>query len=456
MADMQADQAIAEMRYALKGARGEYYRNKYPKRRRPSDQPYTHEGFTYYNDAIAEVRYGAKVANNPPKRNHRWRMMLGQTVDDEKYHTLEEVVDWSGLETTTKRPNIPELVQKLVTVDGPTKRAIEEWRDDFDYTRNVLNPNKPEDANVSEPEPNGRQEDVRSGSNPEVQVDHVDSFEGDQIYIMEDEADTEFMLVPGEYPVTGAVAATMMAVCATCKMLLDQCECRPRFRKQKTKNTCEPCQKAPDHKRIPRAPPAKDIPVGRKCFSKEVYDDDGELHGWILYEGDEQKFIAAPTETFEEEAAWSYPAQRSDPRVVAAEKELRMTESIDVTRSACAAAPSGTRATSSAGGCQPTKSNNKLYQEEGQKANVKGKAKMMQRAPILDPDVCEHRTELLSTRGSNQYYDKAKCEACLTLISDEMTEWWTLEKERRRLQKEATNKEYANQATRTTRTITAS
>ena len=66
--DPQADQAIAESRYSLKGARGEYYRAKYPKRRRPSEQAYVHEGFTYYNDAIAEVRYGAKAARNPPKR----------------------------------------------------------------------------------------------------------------------------------------------------------------------------------------------------------------------------------------------------------------------------------------------------------------------------------------------------------------------------------------------------
>ena len=52
-------------------------------------------------------------------------------------------MDWSGLETTMTRRMIPELVQKLLTVYGPTKRAIEEWRDDFENTRKVVNPNKP-------------------------------------------------------------------------------------------------------------------------------------------------------------------------------------------------------------------------------------------------------------------------------------------------------------------------
>ena len=54
------------------------------------------------------------------KKNQRWRMMLGQTADEEEYQTFEDVVDWSGLDVTMKRRKIPELVQKLVMVYGPT------------------------------------------------------------------------------------------------------------------------------------------------------------------------------------------------------------------------------------------------------------------------------------------------------------------------------------------------
>ena len=122
--DPQADQAIAESRYSLKGARGEYYRAKYPKRRRPSEQAYVHEGFTYFNDAVAEVRYGAKVARDPPKRSCRWRMMLGQSAEQEEYAVLEDVVDWSGLQISMKRRKIPELVQKLITVYGPSRQSL--------------------------------------------------------------------------------------------------------------------------------------------------------------------------------------------------------------------------------------------------------------------------------------------------------------------------------------------
>ena len=79
--DPTADQAIAESRYRFKGARGEYYRAKYPKRRRPSEQDYVHEGFTYNQDAIAEVRYGAQMAISSLRRSHVWRMVLGQMAE---------------------------------------------------------------------------------------------------------------------------------------------------------------------------------------------------------------------------------------------------------------------------------------------------------------------------------------------------------------------------------------
>lgn len=52
-------------------------------------------------------------------------MMLGQTANDEEHQTLEDVVDWSNLEVSKRRRRISELVQKLITVYGPTKRSVE-------------------------------------------------------------------------------------------------------------------------------------------------------------------------------------------------------------------------------------------------------------------------------------------------------------------------------------------
>eukprot|EP00959_Pyramimonas_sp_CCMP1952_P172503 3604274-Pyramimonas_sp.AAC.1 len=46
--DLMADQVIAKQRLELKGRRGEYYRSKYPKRQRPADQLFVHEGYTYF------------------------------------------------------------------------------------------------------------------------------------------------------------------------------------------------------------------------------------------------------------------------------------------------------------------------------------------------------------------------------------------------------------------------
>ena len=51
------------MRYQRKGDRGGYYRAKYPKRTRPAQQ-YVNEGYTYFNEAVANVRYRAKAAKS--------------------------------------------------------------------------------------------------------------------------------------------------------------------------------------------------------------------------------------------------------------------------------------------------------------------------------------------------------------------------------------------------------
>ena len=68
--------------------------------------------------------------------------------------------------------------------------------------------------------------------------------------------------------------------------------------------------------------------------------------------------------------------------------------------------------------------------------------------PVLDPEYCEHRVEWLTTHGSNQFYDRVKCSACLTVLQKEPTAWWTEEQERRRLAKlekpKSTKKQYDN------------
>eukprot|EP00959_Pyramimonas_sp_CCMP1952_P343605 7197010-Pyramimonas_sp.AAC.1 len=91
----------------LKGRRGEYYRSKYPKRQRPADQLFVHEGYTYFEDCIADVRCNAGVAQPVPKPYLRWRMMLGQREDDIYFEKLEDMVDWSGLDQVTKLRRIP-------------------------------------------------------------------------------------------------------------------------------------------------------------------------------------------------------------------------------------------------------------------------------------------------------------------------------------------------------------
>ena len=80
---------------------------------------------------------------------------------------------------------------------------------------------KKQAANVAEP--------VLNDDDAEPQADSFDQNELD-VCMMENEADADFVLMPGD-SVSASVAATAVAVCATCRMLLEQCECKPRQRK---------------------------------------------------------------------------------------------------------------------------------------------------------------------------------------------------------------------------------
>ncbi|CAK0910519.1 unnamed protein product, partial [Prorocentrum cordatum] len=98
--DPMAEQIISEHRVELKGRRGECHRSRYPRRHRPADQPYVvREGYAYFEDCVADLRYNAHPARLSPKhyRDFHWRMMLGQREDDVYCGKLENLVDWSGL-----------------------------------------------------------------------------------------------------------------------------------------------------------------------------------------------------------------------------------------------------------------------------------------------------------------------------------------------------------------------
>ena len=64
----------------------------------------------------------------------------------------------------------------------------------------------------------------------EQQADSFEQIELD-VFMMESEADSVFVLMPGLGATAGA-AATAVAVCATCRMLLEQCECGERKPRQ--------------------------------------------------------------------------------------------------------------------------------------------------------------------------------------------------------------------------------
>ena len=168
--------------------------------------------------------------------------MLGQSAEQEEYAVLEDVVDWSGLQISMKRRKIPELVQKLITVYGPSRQSLMDWKQDFKKTKRVQEISVPKDekqvANVAEP--------AHTGDDAEQPASSFDQIELD-VFMMESETDSEFVLMPGDESVTGGVAATAVAVCATCRMLLGQCECRPRQRKgpqaaQPKSDVCLPCK----------------------------------------------------------------------------------------------------------------------------------------------------------------------------------------------------------------------
>ncbi|CAK0803467.1 unnamed protein product [Prorocentrum cordatum] len=220
--DLMADQIIAKQKMELKGRRGEYYRSKYPKRPRPADQLFVHEGYTYFEDCIADVRYTARAAQPAPMPYLCWRMMLGQREDDVYNEKLEGKVDWSGLDQVTKRRRIPTHVRKLVTIYAPTKAVRERYEKDFTEKRTIKKPKVTDD---DDPQGLGATEELGA---------HVESDENVKMYST-DVAEIYMMDAAGaesEEIKSGAAAAATVTVCALCRMTLDQCDCGPKTRKK--------------------------------------------------------------------------------------------------------------------------------------------------------------------------------------------------------------------------------
>ena len=182
---------------------------------------------------------------------------------------------------------------------------------------------------------------------------------------------------------------------------------------------------------------------------EEVYNKQGELTGWVINYSEDSHYVAVPKETIEEEdtagAAGSHdvirpssaaaPSTRArafrvpTPAVAESSPKSKVANQLYDDDGWLPATPRS-RLTERTTEKKP----NQLYDEDGSKARERVKTRGgVRRAPILDPEVCQHRVEWLSTKGSNQYKDMVRCEACNTVISSEETEWWRGEKELRRL-----------------------
>ena len=75
------------------------------------------------------------------KKEATWRWTLGQVDGESFYQELEDMVDWSALGEKMRRRLIPSRVRKLLTVWVPTRKSLEQWRDDFKQGHTVTRGN---------------------------------------------------------------------------------------------------------------------------------------------------------------------------------------------------------------------------------------------------------------------------------------------------------------------------
>ncbi|CAK0866772.1 unnamed protein product [Prorocentrum cordatum] len=71
-----------------------------------TEQPFVREGYTYFEDCIADLRYNARAARPAPKHYLRWRMMLGQREDAIYYEKLEALERYE--KDVTEKHNLKE------------------------------------------------------------------------------------------------------------------------------------------------------------------------------------------------------------------------------------------------------------------------------------------------------------------------------------------------------------
>ncbi|CAK0806782.1 unnamed protein product [Prorocentrum cordatum] len=389
--DLMADQVIHKQRTELKGRRGEYYRTKYPKRQRPADQPFVHEGYTYFEDCIADVRYNAKVVQPAPKPYLRWRMTLGQRENDIHYEKLEEMVDWSGLDQVVKRRTIPTHVRKLLTIYAPTKGALERYEKDFAEKHTIKKPDATEDPEDKEELNVTSEMEMHVESDVNAKLDCTDDTK--EIYMMDATgADAEEIRAS---PQGGAAAAwTTMVVCTVCRMTVDQCECGPRTRKKPHKDKAED-KKVPsdiDDGSWQEVPSVRATSATPPTPSKKLMQKAYRLH---------EKTGHAPYEKIE-----------SDFGDVLEDGVL---EAYRMVIDECAVCR---KATQEAG---KTK-----YTKKSSPTNTKYRTK--DQSKYIDPDLCEHPTDKRTRAGTNQYKEKIKCTECGTLLVDRDTPWWSEEK----------------------------
>ncbi|CAK0854830.1 unnamed protein product [Prorocentrum cordatum] len=226
--DPLEEQMISRQPTEEKDRNGECDRSKYTRRRRPADQPFVREGYTYFEDCIADLRCNARVARPAPKHHLRWRMMLGQHEDDIYCEKLDDMVDWPGLDQDIERH---------------------------------------EGVNVMLEE--GVLAELGENADPDCTADLDDVT---KIYIMgATSAETE------EIGAGAAGAGATLVVCAVRRMVVDQCECQPRTRKKANHNIPVPDDNG-EWVEVPGGPEQSGRPTSKKKATRLPLDKARTLH----------------------------------------------------------------------------------------------------------------------------------------------------------------------------------
>ena len=88
----------------------------------------------------------------PANRAKRWRWTLAQREGETFYEELEAMVDWSKLDEKLKKKKLPPGIDKLLTVYGPSKAALDDWAQEFEQGHDLrrINAENVDKANVQD------------------------------------------------------------------------------------------------------------------------------------------------------------------------------------------------------------------------------------------------------------------------------------------------------------------